>query len=98
MKKHKYGFKTDIGEIVTAGFIINYYGDESVGIFDASWTLKPDAGGPFYFTDEKELEEFKGKLEDAFEIVTGERCGVETFEEQGKRLEYEEIFFNSYKK
>lgn len=93
MEKHKYGFY-DGNNIITAGFVVNFYGDSSVGIQDGSWAIKPDRSGPFYFDDEEQVEEFKEALSTAFEIVTGDRCGVETLEEQCRRLDAEEAALN----
>ena len=88
--KHKYGYEHPLsGQIQTAGFFVDFYGDESVGIYDQKFTVQAESA-TFIFDDDREVEEFKELLADAFEIVTGERCGVETFEEQWRRLDAQE--------
>jgi hypothetical protein len=71
-------FYKKIAEMIkTTGFYIIAKGDESVGIFDTSWTLL----GDFYFDDQEDLEIFKTNLKTLY----GDYCGevtIETFEER----------------
>ena len=64
-------------DIRVTGFTIHDYGDESVGIFSASWMLN----GEFFFTDNNELKEFKKKLAEAFEWATNGPVEIMTLEE-----------------
>jgi hypothetical protein len=63
-----------------SGFAIYNYGDELVGIFDETYTIK-SVNGFFEFENQKHLEEFKNAIEDAFEIATGERCSIVPLDE-----------------
>ena len=56
---------------------IKYAGDQSVGIFPASWVIN----GPFSFDTESDFDEFKKHIRDAFEFVCDQRVGVYTIEE-----------------
>lgn len=73
-------------DIAVSGFYVDFYGDKSVGIFDENYIIKAD-GGEFHFQGKDDLKLFKEKILDAFEIVTGERCGIKTFEEQHTGLD-----------
>jgi len=66
-----------------SGFSILFPGDMSVGIGDAEWRLE----GDFYFDNEVELEEFRGRLKLTFENYCGEDCRIETFEEQQNQID-----------
>lgn len=67
-------------DVTVNGFAIVSDGEPSVGISRGSWDLK----GPFYFSDQEELELFRQKLKEAFEYVADD-CYVETFEEIEER-------------
>ena len=71
--------------ITRTGYYINHFGDPSVGLFDQRWELK----GEFVFDDQEEEDEFISKTQDAFELVCGERVGVESFEVYGQRIDQE---------
>lgn len=72
-------------EVIT-GFYITAPGDESVGIFPATWKLEND----FHFDSPEELEEFKKELRSLFEFYCGEVTSVVTFEEYEAQCESEE--------
>jgi len=64
-------------QIYVSKFYITSPGDQSVGIFPQTWEIGPD----FYFDCQDDLDEFKGDLMNAFEIVAGDRVYIETAEE-----------------
>jgi len=68
------------------GFYITAPGDESVGIFPATWKLEND----FYFDTPEELENFKKELRGLFEWYCGEITSVVTFEEQQAQCDKED--------
>lgn len=68
------------------GFYITAPGDESVGIFPATWKLEND----FYFDTPEELEEFRKELQGLFEFYCGEVTNVMTFEENEAMCNFEE--------
>lgn len=72
-------------DIKVTGFRIKFYGERSAGIFDQVWLIN----GEHYFMDHDEMEEFKEKIRDAYEIVVGDRCEVKTFEELEQELDTE---------
>lgn len=74
--------------IQTNGFRIVSPGDPSVGIFSSEWELP----GAFFFDEQSELEEFRGKLKEAFEYIADD-CYIETFEERKKYLNEEREMF-----
>ena len=75
------------------GFYITAPGDESVGIFPATWKLQDD----FYFDTPEELEEFKKELRGLFEFYCGEVTSVVTFEEQQAECDKEdEDYYKQY--
>lgn len=59
------------------GFYVTAPGDESVGIFPATWEIKNE----FYFDTSEELENFRKELQSLFEYYCGEVTSVITFEE-----------------
>ena len=69
-------------EIKTKGFYVTSYGDPSVGINDAIWTVK----GGFFFNSEEELEEFRKGLLELFESVA-DNLSVCTFEEYDEQID-----------
>jgi len=69
-----------------AGFYVTAPGDESVGIFSATWKLEND----FYFDTPEELEEFRKELRSLFEFYCGEVTNVVTFEEHQAECDREE--------
>ena len=69
-----------------SGFYITAPGDESVGIFPATWKLEND----FFFDSVEELEEFKKELRGVFEFYCGEVTSVMTFEEHEAQCEAED--------
>ena len=81
--------KTRVGNIHTLGFYVNFYGDPSVGIFNAEWKIT----GEFFFENEEEFEMFKNKLKETWEYCHDTPIGVETFEERKERIkkEYEQL-------
>lgn len=68
------------------GFYITAPGDESVGIFPATWRLQDD----FYFDNPEELEEFRDGIKYLFELYCGEVTSIVTFEEQQRQCDAEE--------
>lgn len=72
------------------GFHIVSPGDNSVGIFEANWTLT----GDFYFEDKQELEAFRTRLKDVFEFYVADPIGLETFEESDARSEAENKMYD----
>jgi len=72
--------------IKITGFYVTAPGDESVGIFPATWTVENE----FYFDTPEELEEFKKELRGLFEFYCGEVTSVVTFEEQQAQCDLEE--------
>jgi len=72
--------------IKITGFYITAPGDESVGIFPATWKLENE----FYFDTPEELQEFKKELRSLFEFYCGEVTSVVTFEEQEAQCDLEE--------
>jgi len=78
--------------IKVTGFHVTAPGDESVGIFPATWEIKND----FYFDNQKELDIFKFEIKSLFEFYCGEVTNVITFEEQNE-LEQNELEHIEYK-
>ena len=68
------------------GFYVTAPGDESVGIFPATWTLENE----FYFDTPEDLEEFKKEIKLLFEFHCGEVTSVVTFEEHQAQCDLEE--------
>jgi len=68
-----------------SGFIINFYGDRSVGIFDQEWTIN----GEFHFESKDDIETFKKKIIEAFEYASDTPLGIESIEERMERIEIE---------
>ncbi len=68
--------------IKTNGFIVTYFGDETVGIFGSAWVLS----GEFIFDDKQDFEEFKQKIADAFCLVSDTPIIVESMEERSSEI------------
>jgi hypothetical protein len=85
---------TNIEKIMkVTGFYITAPGDESVGIFPATWKLEND----FYFDTPEDLEEFRKELKNLFEFYCGEVTDVMTFEElQTESDREEEDFYKEF--
>jgi hypothetical protein len=71
-----------MNEIKTKGFYVTSFGDPSVGINDATWTIN----GGFFFTDDEEIEEFKKGLLETFGLIA-DNLTVCTFEEYDEEIE-----------
>lgn len=80
--------------IHTTGFKITYYGDPDVGNFSAQWTLE----GQFTFDSKEELDIFKERIADLYELQCDERVGVDTIDEYNDRINSEiaETFSGDY--
>lgn len=63
--------------IQTTQFIVKFYGDKSVGIFDSEWIIN----GDFQFEDNEAINAFKKKITEAFEYCSDTPIGVYTKEE-----------------
>jgi len=70
--------------VQTKGFLIVSPGDSSVGIFKKEWELTDD----FHFESEEDLNEFRGLLKQAFEMIADDAY-VETIEERVAWVENE---------
>jgi len=78
---------TNVEKIMkVTGFYITAPGDESVGIYPATWKLEND----FYFDTPEDLEEFRKELKGVFEFYCGEVTSVVTFEEHEAECDFEE--------
>ncbi|MFW6242890.1 MAG: hypothetical protein ACOC2W_01915 [bacterium] len=78
-------YKTNIH---CSGFYILFAGDPSVGIFDETWNVE----GDFYFENKEELEFFREKLKETWELVSDTPIGVESFEEYNERIKLQEKY------
>lgn len=77
------GQQTDV--IRCAGFLVQFSGDRSVGIFDQEWTIS----GDFEFHSAADFEAFKQKISEAFEYCSDTPIGVESLEERSVRINAE---------
>lgn len=77
-------------DIKVEGFDIICYGDSSVGIPDAHWTLEKE----FYFDDETHINEFKEKLREAFEVVCADPVQINTYRELEEERRQEDRMWN----
>jgi hypothetical protein len=75
--------KKNEGPIVVGSVIIEGPEDLSVGMYAERFEIKAENGG-FEFYDAQELSSFVGYLQDAFEILTGERCLVRFNDAEGE--------------
>lgn len=77
------GQQTDV--IRCAGFLVQFIGDRSVGIFDQEWTIS----GDFEFHSADDFNSFKQKISEAFEYFSDTPIGVESLEERSARINAE---------
>lgn len=67
------------------GFVIEFFGDESVGIFPQQWEIS----GDFEFEYETDFIEFKELIAQAFELCSDTPIHVESKEDRAKRIKQE---------
>jgi hypothetical protein len=63
--------------IETSQFVVEFHGDPSVGIRNIQWTID----GCFEFEDQDDLDAFKKKIAQAFEIISPTPITVMSVEE-----------------
>lgn len=68
-----------------AGFLVQFSGDRSVGIFDQEWTIT----GDFEFHSAADFNSFKQKISEAFEYCSDTPIGVESLEERSVMINAE---------
>lgn len=78
-------FKGPLSPVKSKGFIISYFGDESVGIFPQQWQIS----GDFTFDSEAEFSGFKFKISQSFEFCSDTPILVESIEERHTRINKE---------
>jgi len=71
-----------MSQINSSGFIVEYSGDESVGMFPQQWQIL----GCFEFDSEEEFSGFKFKISQAFEFCSDTPISVESLEERSARI------------
>jgi len=71
-----------MSKVNSSGFIVEYSGDESVGMFPQQWQIL----GGFEFDSEEEFSGFKFKISQAFEFCSDTPISVESLEERSERI------------
>ena len=74
-----------MAHIKSTGFIVEFQGDETVGIFSRKWHIS----GGFMFESEEEFSGFKFKISQAFEFCSDTPISVESLEERSERINEE---------
>ena len=74
-----------MAQIKSAGFIVEFQGDETVGIFSQQWHIS----GDFIFDSEEEFSGFKFKISQSFEFCSDTPIIVESLEERSARINEE---------
>lgn len=77
-------------EYKSKGFLVEYQGDETVGIFPQQWQIL----GDFTFDSEAEFSGFKFKISQAFEFCSDTPISVESIEERSARINEELAAFH----
>jgi len=72
-------------QIKSTGFIVEYQGDETVGMFSQQWHIS----GDFMFESEEDFSAFKFKISQAFEFCSDTPISVESLEERSRRINKE---------
>lgn len=72
-------------QIKSIGFIVEFQGDETVGMFSQQWHIS----GDFEFDSEEEFSGFKFKISQAFEFCSDTPISVESIEERSERINEE---------
>lgn len=70
-------------ELKSFGFIVEFYGDKSVGIFNQQWVIN----GEFEFQSAEDFKAFKQKIIEAFEYCSDTPIGVVSLEEHKAKIE-----------
>lgn len=74
-----------MAHIQSTGFLVEFQGDETVGMFSQQWHIL----GDFIFESEEELSGFKFKISQAFEFCSDKPISVESLEERSARINEE---------
>lgn len=77
--------------IYTKGFLLHYSGDHAVGIFDHNWQIT----GGFEFESQHELNEFKQKLKETWELCSDTPLGISTIEEAQEAIRKEKEMYKN---
>lgn len=74
-----------MANIKSTGFIVEFQGDETVGMFSQQWYIS----GDFEFDSEEEFSGFKFKISQSFEFCSDTPISVESLEERSERINEE---------
>lgn len=74
-----------MSEVKSKGFLIQFTGDESVGVLNQQWKLT----GDFTFSDQYDFNVFKKKIELAFHYCSDVPVLVESIEERSDAINKE---------
>ena len=81
------------GDINVKGWQVRFNGDESVGIFDGIWNIE----GEMYFDSNKDKEEFRKKVKEAFSYCADESgLVVQTYEEVEREIRREDEYLAKF--